>query len=573
MFLKGFFSNRRNILIIVMGLMICLMIGRLFTLQIVRGEDYQNNYRLKVQRQEVIPATRGNIYDRNGNVLAYNKLANAVTIEDAGSYKNDKEKNESINADLFDVISALEKNGDEIYMDFGIYMDEDGGYFFRDEGTRQKRFRADIFGRNSINDLKYNEKNQIDEENASAYEIMSYLCDKRYGVSEEYPESMRFKIATIRYRMGLNTYQKYISTTIAKDISEKSVAYIMENEYRYTGIGIEQQSIRVYEDARCFANIIGYTGTVSSEELEELKKTDDSYTINDIIGKSGIEQVMNAELMGKKGYQTVFVDSLGNLLETSDLINQQSGNDVYLSVDKDLTIKTYNLLEQQIASILYSKIIDAKEYDTDRVSSRDDILIPVYDVYYALVSNRVINLNKKGRLTDAEESVIKGFDGKFEQVIESFGSMLLSDESIPYNELEDELQDFSTYLVKKLKSDGVFMAELIDPEEENQKLWTSEAMPVNDYLRFAIDKSWIDVERLIEANEYVDTGEIFKALIDYSMNLLKKDSSFKREVYKYALLQDRINIGALLAILYDQGVLSPDEETREALINGTKEPF
>lgn len=573
MIFKKFFSNRRNCLIIAVALMISLMVGRLFTLQIVHGEDYKNNYRLKVQRQEIIPATRGSIYDRNGNLLAYNKLANAVTIEDAGSYKNDTERNETINGDLYDVIMALERNGDKVSADFGILMDEDFNYTFKDEGTRQKRFRADIFGRNSINELKYNERTGMDEVNASASEIMTYLCDRRYSISSEYPENIRYKIAIVRYHMGLNTYQKYISTTIAQDISEKSVAYIMENQYRYTGISIEEQSLRVYEDAKCFANIIGYTGTVSSEELEELKKTDDSYTINDIIGKSGIENIMNAELMGKKGYRTVFVDSLGNLLETSDLVNQKSGNDVYLSIDKELTVKTYNLLEQQIASILYSKIINAKEYDNNKVNSRDDILIPVYDVYYALVSNRVIDVNKKAKKTDAETMVYDAFDNKFNEVIESFVSMLNSKESIPYNQLSDELQDYSTYLVKKLKSEKVFLSELIDAEDENQKLWTSEMMPVNDYLRYAIEKGWIDIERLVSGGEYVDTGEIYSALISYSKDLLAKDSAFKRDVYKYAILQDRINIGALLAMLYDQGVLKWDEESRNALLSGQKDYF
>ena len=75
--------------------------------------------------------------------------------------------------------------------------------------------------------------------------------------TDEYDKDLRYKIATIRYRMGLNTYQKYISTTIASDVCPESVAYIMENKYRYTGINIEEQSIRVYEDAECFANIIG----------------------------------------------------------------------------------------------------------------------------------------------------------------------------------------------------------------------------------------------------------------------------------------------------------------------------
>lgn len=574
-FFRNFLSNRRYVLLATAILFSTLLIGRVFTLQIINGADFQDNYRLKVERQEVIEGTRGNIYDRNGKILAYNKLANAVTIEDIGTYETDKEKNDTINSELYEVIKVLLENKDVLYSDFGIYMDSSENYFFRDTGTRLRRFRADIFGRNDPANLKYNERLGIDEAAASADEIMEYLCDRRYGISQDYEKYMRYNIATVRYRMGLNTYQKYISTTIASDISQKSVAYIMENKYRYTGINIEEQSIRVYENADCFANIIGYTGTISTEEYEELSKNDDSYTLNDTIGKSGIEQYMNKDLMGTKGYQTVYVDSLGNLLETADKTEQKSGNDVYLSIDKDLSIKTYNLLEQEIAGILYSKIVNAKEYDTEHVSSRDNILIPVYDVYYALINNRVININKTVDLSSNEDRVYSQFSQKFDEAINHFKSQLTSSNSVVYEELSEEYQNYSTYLVKMLKSDNidVFDSSLIDNRNENQRLWTSEKMSVNDYLRFCIEMGWIKIEKFVGENEYVDVTEIYERLIEYSIEILRNDDAFKRNVYYYALIQDRIDIRSLLCILYDQGVLEEDASTKSALISGAIQPY
>lgn len=571
--IKRFFSNRRIVLLSCAILFSSLLVGRVFALQIINGADYQDNYRLKVERQEVIEGTRGNIYDRNGNILAYNKLANAVTIEDIGTYETDKEKNDTINTQLYEVIKILLENGDKLYSDFGIYMDSNENYFFKDEGTRLRRFRADIFGRNDPANLKYNERLGLDESSASADEIMTYLCDRRYGISQDYEKYMRYNIATVRYRMGLNTYQKYISTTIASDISQKSVAYIMENKYRYTGINIEEQSVRVYENAECFANIIGYTGTISTEEYEELSQTDDSYTLNDTIGKSGIEQYMNSDLMGTKGYQTVYVDSLGNLLETAEKTEQKSGNDVYLSIDKDLSIKTYNLLEQEIAGILYSKIVNSKEYDTEHVLSRDNILIPVYDVYYALINNRVININKSVDLTSNEERVFNQFSQKFEEILSHFETQLTSSNSVIYEQLSDEYQNYSTYLVKKLKSEEIFDSKLIDNQHENQKLWTSEKMSVNDYLRFCIEMGWINIERFVGENEYVDVTEIYERLIEYSIEMLRNDDAFRRNVYYYALIQDRIDIDFLLRILYDQNVLDSEDGTKDALFAGTITPY
>ena len=50
----------------------CLLIHRIFTLQIVNGESYLENFQLKIKKERSISATRGNIYDRNGKLLAFN---------------------------------------------------------------------------------------------------------------------------------------------------------------------------------------------------------------------------------------------------------------------------------------------------------------------------------------------------------------------------------------------------------------------------------------------------------------------------------------------------------------------
>ena len=66
------------------------------------------------------------------------------------------------------------------------------------------------------------------------------------------------------------------------------------------------------------------------------KKDDDSVELTDVVGKSGIEQVMNDYLSGTKGKQKLYVDSIGNLIQVSDYEEPESGDDVYLSIDKDL---------------------------------------------------------------------------------------------------------------------------------------------------------------------------------------------------------------------------------------------
>ncbi|MCR4674197.1 MAG: peptidoglycan glycosyltransferase [Lachnospiraceae bacterium] len=564
----------------IMSLFAVILLGRLFVLQIVRGTTYQDNYNLLTEKTETTDATRGNIYDRNGELLAYSELAYAVTIEDKFSNYSTDEKNEILNEILYEIITNLNANGDDIDNDFGIYINSAGEYTFSSSGTALQRFRADIFGYSTIDELKSKSKSSynIDEANATADEIMSYLYgEKRYEISEDYDEEIRYKIAVIRYNMSLNNYQKYISTTIASDISDESVAYIKEHEADFTGVEVEEQSVRRYVDSECFSNIIGYTGKISTEEYEELSEDSDDYTLNDIIGKSGIEQYMNEYLSGDKGYNVVYVDNVGNVLKEAESKDAVSGGDVYLSIDKDLTVATYNLLEQEIAGILYSKIQNIKEYN---VSSSDDdsssnIVIPIYDVYYALINNNLIDISALNTddSSDVEKQVYATYTSKYESVISQLQSVLLSDSPEAYNALTEEYQEYSTYIVKTLRSNDVLLSDSIDSTDEVYQKWTNEELSVEEYLKYCIENDWIDITVFTQKSLYVDTDEIYESLVDYIVSTVLSTNDFGKLVYQYAILNDEITGNQLCTILYDQGFLEWDEDTRNSLASGSTSSY
>ena len=88
--------------------------------------------------------------------------------------------------------------------------------------------------------------------------------------------------------MNTNSYQKYIATTVATDVSEETVAVIMENCNELEGVSIVEDTVRKYVDSIYFAPIIGYTGKVDQEELKELQTKNNAYDLNDTVGKLGI---------------------------------------------------------------------------------------------------------------------------------------------------------------------------------------------------------------------------------------------------------------------------------------------
>ena len=117
-----FVQSRIFVLIIVFCITSAILVQRIFYLQIVKGQEYLDDYKLQIQKTKEIQGTRGNIYDRNGNLLAYNELAYSVTIEDNGSYDSIAQQNKVLNKTISSVIKMVESNGDTVINNFGIIL-------------------------------------------------------------------------------------------------------------------------------------------------------------------------------------------------------------------------------------------------------------------------------------------------------------------------------------------------------------------------------------------------------------------------------------------------------------------
>ena len=573
-FFKNLLSSRTYIIMLIMVVFSAIIISRLFYLQIIKGSTYQDNYNLRLEKTTSIEATRGNIYDRNGNLLAYNQLVYAITIEDTGTYSNNKVRSASLNSEIAEIISNLEKNGDSVDNNFNVYMDSAGQFQFNISGSSLQRFRADIFGKNSADELEYDEELGYDQAAATAEQIVSYLENEVYKISDSYDKKLRFEIAVVRYNMGQNSYQKYISTTIASDVSDASVAYIQENINNLTGVAVEEKSLRRYVDSEYFAHILGYTGQISTEEYKTLSATDDTIESTDIVGKSGIEKYMNDYLQGIKGHETLYVDSVGNTIATGEHVAAIAGNDVYLSIDMDLQKATYTLLEQEIAGILYSKLENVK---SSSASKSSDVIVPIYDVYNSFVENGLIDTNafSDTNATSTEKEILSAFQSKKAVVLNTLKSQLSQGNTTAYNELTEDYQAYSTYIVTSLKSRGVFNSSAIDSDSEMQKKWTSEELPVNEYLIYAIEQNWIDITSYETESKYADTDELYSDLVDYVIDYLQDDTGFSKLIYKYMIYNDEISGRQLCLVLYDQGILDSENDADDynKLVNGSITAF
>lgn len=570
-------TSREFLLMIVMIAVASVMIHRVFELQIVHGEDYIDSFQMKIKKERTIAGSRGCIYDKNGNLLAYNELAHSVTIEDV--YESGKMKNYNLNTTIHTLVQMIEKNGDHIVSDFKITLDKNNHYAFTAEGTTLKRFLADVYGKRNIEDLE--EK----QSTATAQEVVDYLCGwERFRIGEYtrdttkdefipgagYDKSEVLKILTIRYDMNSNSYQKYIATTVATDVSEETVAVVMENNDILEGVSIVEDTIRKYVDSVYFAHIIGYTGKVSTDELEELQAKNPDYDMNDTVGKLGIEKSMETKLQGIKGNETIFVNSVGKVTETTDYHEPIAGNDVYLTIDKDLQIAAYKILEEELASILYTNIINAKDFDASKVTS-SKIKIPIYDVYFALLDNNVIDISHftDPNAGETEKLVKERFEERKAETFEQLRTELI-DTKTPYEKLSLEYQVYESYIAELLYNNGILMRDVVDTSDETYIAWTlDEIISLNEYLNYCISQNWIDVSKLNLSKQYSESEEIYLKIVDYIFEQLDNDLAYTKKVYKYMLKGDIINGTQICKLLLEQDIIDIDEEEEQRFLNGS----
>ena len=566
-------TSRLTVLMILFAFFAGVLLYRCFNLQIVNGEEYLNDFILQIEKTRDISSTRGRILDRNGNVLAENELAYSVKIEDV--FESSRNKNAKVNDVVYRLIKLIEKNGDSVITDFKIIIDEDGDYAYSVDGTALLRFQADVLGYRTIDELSEEEKAM------TAQELIEYLSRaKGFAIGQyEDPENTKtpfvpgkgytkeewLQMVTIRYAMNLTSFRKYVGTTVATNVSAETVAVIMENSDQLDGVSIVEDTVRHYIDSKYFAHVLGYTGKISSDELAELNDQvvtegglEDTYTINDVVGKSGIEAYMETTLQGTKGSEKVVVNNTGKVITILERKEAQPGADVYLTIDKDLTEAVYNIIEQKLAGLVASKIINAKEFNLPENAKSSSIKIPIYDVYFAMINNNILD-RKHFEAEDAGETEKAVYAAylEYKQGVYDRLTYELTEGATPYSKLSKEYQVYQSNIVSLLREEGVIMKELVDDNDATQTAWAKEeVISLKEYLQYCIAMNWIDVSKLDLNDKYSDSTEVYDKLLEYTINAIDHTTEFQKRFYKYMLLNDKITGKQICMLLCEQQAFS-----------------
>lgn len=588
-FFKKLFASRLFALSVIFTLMFAGLIGKLFRMQILEGSSYQEEYMQLTEKSTTTPGTRGNIYDRNGNLLAYNQLAYVVTIQDTGDYPRPADRN----AMLYRLVSILERRGETVEGKLELAMDQNGEMVFTyGPESARNRFLLNFYGLPStdkLDDAKGRYPSNITAREAFEYKKKAYELDRmkdEKGNPLILPDKTALDIINIIYTMKLTEYKKYETTTVATGISEETMMEINENIADLKGVAVEQSSIRKYNDSLYFAPIIGYTGKVQEEQIADLNEqwrqseggkgltgdTAEKYDLNDIVGRTGIEKSLELELQGEKGYSRMYVDNMGRPREMLQQTDAKAGNDVYLTIDRDLQIAIYNLIEKQLAGILAHQLVN-EDVDLTKVTDSSKIPIPVKDVYYQLINNNVLSLPAMAEedATDIEKEIYSIYDASREQILNTLSNELKSPHARAMNELPEDLSAYMRYIYSFLSdsSIGIIQKDKIDQNSQEYLAWNQGTISLRDYIYSGISASWVDTTRLdITTSKYSNAEDIFNSLVDYVTESLRDDSKFTKQMFRYLINNQVITGRQLCLALYAQGVLKDNPQEIAALQSG-----
>lgn len=592
-YLKKILKSRLLPITIIYFVLFGIIVNRLFVLQIVKGPEIQKNNELKATRQREIKSTRGNIYDCNGKLLASNVLSYAVVMDESDKIETEEQRN----AVIYKLINIIEKNGDTLDNDFYITLNEQGELEFTVDGSALTRFLKQVYtyvldDKGNLSEeqqkkyLKSNYDyliNQItpttEQKKEMAKDAYEFLRDgtgnnftHMFRISSDYSVEDTLKIMSVRYALFCN-YKNYLQITIASDVSDLTVAAIKENSAELPGVDIQQQTRRVYEDALYFAHIIGYTGLISGEELEQKKAEGLDYNSSDYVGKSGIEKKYENELSGTKGYETVSVNSSGRVIDVIDRKEAVAGSDIYLTIDSDLQRNAYHLLEREITEILLENIVPNMDYGS-KGESAAEIKIPIYEVYNALINNNIININhfSEQDASELEKQVYEKFLDEREEIFKSYNELLDID-STTVNSKAGDMEEFLDYFYDVLKADGILITGNIPKDDKTYQNYKNGTISLSSFLQYAIASNWVDLAKLGGEDEYLTSEEYYHKLVEYTEEILKSDSTFNKKIYRKLVFSYKLSGTEICLLLFDQGVLEYKEDDINRLKNGNLKAY
>ncbi len=309
---------------------------RLVQWQVFQGDEFEQLSLSNRTDTIQIDAARGEILDRNGNVLAGNRTSYNIVYDALDMDYSAR------NATILQVLDLLESRDEEWRDRLPIVLAEDGTYQYTEDSD------SEIATLQEFLELA---------EYATAEDCMTALA-RQYDCQGYSLEDAR-NVVSVRYSMTQDGFSRTNPYVIAEDVSAETVGVISEHAQEWPGIETRVSVTRYYgEDGSLAPHVVGYTGAITAEQYDAAVENGTAYSSEDNLsgykwtdtrGQSGLEAAFEEELRGSRGEETIYTDETGEVETTSVTTPPQEGNTVVTTIDSDL---------QRVANLSLAKNIE-----------------------------------------------------------------------------------------------------------------------------------------------------------------------------------------------------------------------
>lgn len=400
---KNVFSTRYRQLLGVFFVLAAILVIRLLVLTVFQYDTWSKSAKNISTKTVYTTAPRGNIYDRNGQLLVGNKQSFTVKIS------ADDQSSQQLNKTIINLIHVLNKNHDKVEDEFPIKI-SDGKYYYTYDNQVSKWLRKNNLNPNLTAEEAFNALRQklgVDsslsrydaqlemQQTYSTYppisvDTMQYTADeeKNNFLTQYFPnlsekerdklspkeafkgirkhmeiksfvsDNTARKIMAVRYSLDALGYNKYLSAVVSKNVSEDTVMLIEEGSDDLKGVQVVSESTRYYPNNNTASHVIGYIGEISDDKKEAYGEK--GYANDELIGQYGIEQKYESTLKGQNGSKTVQVNASGETEKVLGKTQPKKGKDVYLTLDLDLQKSAEEGLSKTINAMRYGGGVGSK---------------------------------------------------------------------------------------------------------------------------------------------------------------------------------------------------------------------
>lgn len=322
-------------LMITIFIFVILTLG-LSNLQIIKGDEYEKLAEENRIRIISHTAPRGIFKDRFGREMVNSRPSFTVSYMSVNTEESEQEEVFRVLRNILDIPFSTEVINQK------YEVDEKNRVFLR---------QLPIVDRNDDGKIDSNDVTLIDEKTGKVIKASSININNG-TITVEHPPGAQLLISynydTLKNKLRGADYRPIRLKT---DVDFQTVAKIEES--RLPGVVIEVEPLRRYVYGSMGSHIFGYVGEISQEELETFK--DKGYRPGDLVGKIGLEKVLETYLKGTDGGQQVEVTASGKPIKVLGSKEPIPGHTVNLTIDAKIQQIVENKLREQMLKLQTDK--------------------------------------------------------------------------------------------------------------------------------------------------------------------------------------------------------------------------